>query len=56
MKSFAAREKDAPFEIETLQDWCMRPVQFQDISVGACSNQELGACNSNSSNNSATEP
>jgi hypothetical protein len=42
-------ESDASFEIETLQDW--------HLEAGA--NQvpvETGASNSNTSNNSATEP
>jgi len=42
-------DRDASFEIETLQDW--------HLEAGANSEPvEVGASNSNSSNNSATEP
>lgn len=44
-------ERDASFEIETLQDW--------HLEAGANQQQEevgTGASNSNTSNNSATEP
>lgn len=42
-------ERDASFEIETLQDWHLE-AGANDIPV------DTGASNSNSSNNSATEP
>ena len=42
-------ENDATFEIETLQDW--------HLEAGANTQPvDTGASNSNSSNNSATEP
>jgi hypothetical protein len=43
-------DSNASFEIETLQDWHLEAGANQDVPV------ETGASNSNTSNNSATEP